>query len=314
MNSIPGTHESDRPPLPEGWVYTDDLEWSKPRPSGLRLRRVLVGVIVALVIVCAAGLVVANAQRHYSTGVNALHRGDYVKAQEELAAASLLVAPYRDSAVLEDQAENKVQLDAERTFAADQRESAVATAFESAAAALKARDAGHFTAALVPVAGATLRRVLRTNPDAQLEEQTLARGVATIVENALDAQRWGKAEVWTAALVALRPASPEAEAFKQKVEKGRVLSARLADAKEAVRRGEWRKALRLALGVAAVRKGFPGVSTVVAEARRELARGRARARAAASAAKQSSTTGGSTSSGSTSAGSSSGSTSAPAPP
>jgi hypothetical protein len=314
MNSIPGTHEPDRPPLPEGWVYTDDVEWSEPPPVGSGRRRLLLGAVVVLVAACLVGLVVANAQRHYSNGVAALLHGDYVQAQAEFNAASLVVVPYRDSAALAGQAGSEVQLEAERSFAADERESAVVGALERAASALTDRDAAQFMATLVTVSGGDLETVLRTDRAAQKAERALARGVTAIVKNALDKQDWGKAEVWTAALLALRPSSPEAEVFSEKVRKGRVLTARLADAKNAARHGDWRKALRLALGVTAVRKGFPGASSVVAEARRELAQERARARAAASAAAQAAANSSAAASGSSSSGSPSGSSSAPAPP
>jgi hypothetical protein len=314
MNSIPGTHEPDRPPLPDGWVYTDDVEWSDPRSVGTGRRRLLLGGVVVLVAACLVGLVVANAQRHYSNGVAALQRADYARAQAEFNAASLVVVPYRDSAALAGQAGSEVQLEAERSFAADERESAVVDALESAGSALDDRDAVLFMAALAKVSGGDLEAVLRTDPAARKAERALARDVTAVVKNALDRQAWGKAEVWTAALLALRPSSPDAAVFSEKVRKGRVLTARLADAKDAARNGDWRKALRLALGVTAVREGFPGASSVVAEARRELARERARARAAASAAAQAAATSSAAASGASSSGSSSGSSSVPAPP
>jgi hypothetical protein len=300
-------------------VYTDDVEWHDPRPAELRRRRVLLGVVVALVIVCAVGLVVGNAQLHSSRGVAALHQSDYVRAQAELSASKLVLLPYRDSALLAEYAGDGVRLEAAKAFTSNARADAVTSALERAAAALEDRDAARFTDALVSVSDADLQKVLRGDSAAQAAEQTLAEGLTTIARNALRAQKWEKAETWASALLALRPASPEAADVSLKAEKGRELSARLADAGDAARRGEWRKALRLALGVAAVRKGFPGASTLIAEARRALARQRARAAAAASAAAQPAATGGTTSSGassssSSSSGSSSGSSSQPPPP
>jgi hypothetical protein len=317
MNSIPGTHEPDRPQLPEGWVYTDDVEWSEPKPAGMRRRLVLPGVVIALIAVCAVGFAFVNAQRHYARGVTALDNGDYSLAQTEFSAASLVGLPYRDAARLADQAGDRVRLQAATALAATERVQTVTAALTSAGTALKDHDAARFESALVSVPKADLQRVLRTDPDARKLGQALSGDVAAIVEGALNTQKWDKAESWTAALLALDPASPDAAAFTLKVKKGRELSARLADARDAGRRGEWRKALRLALGVAAVRKGFPGASSLIADARRELASQRARARAAASAAAQAAATTGAATSGSStgaSSGSSSGSSSAPAPP
>jgi hypothetical protein len=313
MNSIPGTQKSDRPPLPDGWVYTDEVEWSEPQPVKARRRRVLLGAVAILVAVLVIALVVLNAQRHYARGVAALQKGDYALAQTELSAATLLVLPYRDSARLADHAVAEARLEAAKTLAASERVRSVTGALESAATALKDRDPAQFTTAIDLVPRADLRVVLRRDAAAQRLGQSLSRDVATIVEDALRVQKWDKAEAWTAALLALRPDSSEAAAFTQKVKKGRALSARLSDARDAARRGEWRKALRLALGIAAVREGFPGTSSLIADARRELAGKRAKARAAARAATSTSASTGSTSSGSTS-GSSSGSSSAPAPP
>ena len=308
MSDTPG---SGRPPLPEGWVYTEDVEWSAPRTttSGPTRKRVWLGVVVALVAVCGAGLLVANAQRHYTRGVAALHEGAYVRAQAELSAARLVVVPYRDSALLEEHAADEVRLEAEETYTADARVDAVGTALKGAAAALKDRDAARFVDALSSVASDDLQNVLRSDPAARKAEQTLAQGLTTIVRTALSARKWDRAETWTAALLALEPASAEAATLSLKVKKGRELSGRLADARDAARRGQWRKALRLALGVAAVRRGFPGASTLIAEARRKLAPKPARTTAPASAATQPATTGGTTSSGS-----SSGSSSQPPPP
>jgi hypothetical protein len=314
MNSVPGTHHPERPPLPEGWVYTDEVEWQDPLATGQRRRRLIVAVVVAAIVVCIAGLLVANAQVHYSRGLAALDQGDYVRAQAELSAARLVVLPYRDSAQLADRAGNGIRLEAAKTQAVNESAAGVATALERAQAALERRDAAQFRAAVVSVPASEIQAVLSDDVSAQKAEQTLARGVTAIVENALRTQKWDKAETWTAALLALRPAAPEAVDFSLKVKKGRQLSARLAEARGAARRGEWRKALRLALGVAAVRKGFPGASAVIAEARRELAAKRTKANAAAAVATQPATTGSTTSATTSSSGSSSGSSSAPPPP
>ena len=48
---------------------------------------------------------------------------------------------------------------------------------------------------------------------------------------------------------------------------GEAAAPKLAEAKAAARRGEWRTALRLALAVTAVRKDFPGAAALVADAR-----------------------------------------------
>ena len=69
----------------------------------------------------------------------------------------------------------------------------------------------------------------------------------------------------------LEPSSAEAAALAAKAGTGEELSARLAEARDAARHGQWRKALRLALAVTAVREGFPGAASVIADARKALA-------------------------------------------
>jgi hypothetical protein len=312
MNSMPSTGKTDRPPLPEGWVYADDVEWQGPPEAPPSHKRALVAVVVAFLVACAVGLVVGNAQVHYSRGVAALHKGDYVRAQAELAGARLVLLPYRDSTLLAEQAGDQVRLDAANTFAAGERADAVDAALDSATAALQKRDADGFTDALVSVSAADLRKVVGSDSDEREAEQKLTEGVTAIVQTALKARKWDTAQTWAAALAALQPGSTQAADMALRAKKGRELSTRLADARDAARRGEWRKALRLALGVAAVRRGFPGTSTLIAEARRKLAPKKTKTASTATAATQTSTTGSTTSSGSPS-GSSSGSSQPPPP-
>ena len=105
----PGTTSPDLPELPPGWFYTDDVAWDDDGYSAHRVRRLIVGVAIAVVVAAAlAGLVIWNASAHYSRGVDALKSGSYAAAASELSAAKLIVLPYRDSKALADQARTKL--------------------------------------------------------------------------------------------------------------------------------------------------------------------------------------------------------------
>jgi len=99
----------------------------------------------------------------------------------------------------------------------------------------------------------------------------LAEDLAAASRRALGNAAWVRAGRFAAALLVLEPSSELAVALGARARTGEDLSAKLGKAKHAARRGEWRAALRLALAVLAVQKGFPGAAAVVADARDALA-------------------------------------------
>ncbi len=76
-----------------------------------RRRRVLVAGGAALVVVgllAAVGLLLLNADGHYSRGVAALEAGSYVQAGAEFSQAQVLGVAYRDASVLAVQAQREL--------------------------------------------------------------------------------------------------------------------------------------------------------------------------------------------------------------
>jgi hypothetical protein len=300
------------PPLPEGWRYADDSDWDDPYAPARKRRIALLALLAAIIVGIAIGLVVLNAAMHYSRGVAALRDRSYAKAATELSAAKLLVFPYRNAQSLVDQARHDLvaQVAAEQTARA--RVDAVTAAFDEAGAKLELGDAPAVLAALQPLPATDMQTALKGSAAARRTSRVLTQDLTTAARGALRQLQWDRADAFAAALLVLDPASQEAASLTAKAATGKELSARLAKAKDAARRGKWRTALRLALAVTTVRDGFPGAATVIADARKALApkpkRSPAPAAAAVAVTPPPAATGGSTT------GSSSGTSSQPPPP
>ena len=303
------------PDLPPGWRHTDDLEWADSQGQALRRRRLLIlglaGLAVAAVLF-AAGLFVLDANTHYSRGVAALESGAFARAQAELSQADILGVPYRDASVLVGQARRELTAQAAGDEAAAALTEEVGAALAQAASALKRQRAPQVLAGLGSVPAEDLQTVLAQDDVAAQTAAGLAKELTTEGRKALSSLEWGRAGRYAAALLLLDPSSVVAGEITAKAESGQNLSAKLADAKQAARAGEWRKALRLALAVQAARKDFPGVASLVADARAAL-KPEPQPTAAATVTTPATTT---TTSGGTSTGSgnSSGGSSEPPPP
>ena len=272
--SPPGTTARQLPELPDGWHYTDDLVWDDSQDSrGRRRLWLLVGIAVA-VAACVVGLVVFNAAGHYSRGVAALEDRSYGQAAAEFSAARLLVFPYRDAQLREEQAQRALTLQTADVAQAQARVERVSGALDEAAAALGARDAGAVLAALQAVSAKDLSAVVEDDADVRRAAAALGEDLTAAARLALRNQKWGRAGKYAAALLVLDPSAPEGAALADKATTGQKLSARLAAARDAARRGHWREALRLALAVTAAQKGFPGAAALVADARRRSRRSR----------------------------------------
>jgi len=305
------TTPAARPELPEGWRHTDDLDWDEPELRARR-RRLALLVLAALVVVGAVvALLVLNAQMHYSRGVAALHAREYDLAAAELAGATLYVLPYRDASLLADEARREALVGYAQQQDAAARVEAAGAALKQAAAALGGAGAPAVLSALQAVDTKDLKAARRDDSSVAAAAGALAHDVGAAAGQALKKFQWGRAETLAAALALLDPQSAAAADLADRAARGRALSARLAEARDAARHGEWRKALRLALAVTAAHKGFPGAASVVAEARKALKPKPAPSTATTTTTPSTST--GGTSSG-TSTGSSSGSSSQPPPP
>ncbi len=303
----PRTAPPAPPELPEGWHYAEDLDYKDPygRP---RWRRLMLPLLIGvLVLVGAIGLVALNAERHYSRGVAALDDRSYAQAAAELSSAKLLVIPYRDAQVLADEARRELAVQTADAAKARQRVDAVTAALDDAAARLDAGDAAGVLAALQALRPSDVRAALRGSAGAREAARALTQDLTAAAEEALGQLKWARAGRFAAALLVLRPSSAKAEALAARAGTGEELSARLAKARDAAHRGLWRRALRLALAVTAVREGFPGAAAVIADARKALAPKPA-AKPAATAATTTTTPA------ATSGGTSSGSSSQPPPP
>jgi hypothetical protein len=306
-----GTTVPPAPPeLPEGWHYTDDLVWEEPQG---RVRQRRIALVVLAVVVAAAAIValaVLNAQAHYSRGVAALHARDYALAAAQLSGATLYVLPYRDASLLADEARREASVSYARQEAAAARVSAARAALREASAALKTMSASAVLTALQAVDSQALQAAARDDQGVATAAGALTHEVGAAAGQALNKFEWGRAETLAAALALLDPKSAAASELAARATQGRTLSARLAEAQDAARHHEWRKALRLALAVSAAHKDFPGAAAVVAQARKAL-----KPKPAASSA--ATTTTPATSSGGTTSGASSGSSgssSQPPPP
>ncbi len=306
----PGTTPA-APPLPEGWCYTDDVVWDDPDATSRKRRIALLALLAAIILGAVIGLVVLNAATHYSRGVAALEDRSYAAAARELSAAKLLVFPYRNAQNLADQARRDLVAQVAAEQRAQARVDAVTAAFDAAGAKLELGDAPAVLAALQPLPATDVQAALKSSAAARRTSSVLTEDVTAAARAALRQLQWSRADALAAALLVLDPASQEAASVTAKAATGKELSARLAKAKDAARRGKWRTALRLALAVTAVRDGFPGAATVIADARKALApkpKPSPTPPAAAAAVTPPAPSGGSTS------GSSSGTSSQPPPP
>lgn len=305
--------QPSRPALPHGWRYSDEVETGDAYVVGRHRRRLALFIVVGVAIAVAiALLLVLNAQRHYSQGVVALEEGRYSDAVGEFSSADLLVIPYRDAAVLADEARGEILEETAGRQQAQARVDDVTGALTSAEAALQAGSGAGVVTALRAVSAGDLKAVLREDSGARQTADALAKDLTTEGRKALGRLEWGRAGRYAAALLLLDPSSVVAGEITTKAAAGEKLSAKLAAAKAAARDGQWRNALRLALAVQAAHKGFPGAASLVADAREALKpKPKPTAAATVTAPTTSTTTSGGTSTGS---GGSSGGSSGPAPP
>ena len=270
IHSSPGTTSHQLPELPVGWHYADDVVLDDSRASRGRRRLWLLAVVAVAVAACVVGLLVFNAAGHYSRGVAALQEKSYEQAAAEFSAARLLVFPYRDAHVREEQAQLALTVQMAEADEAQVRVERVSGALDEAAAALGARDSGGVLAALEAVRPGDLRAGLRDSIEARQAAAALGEDLTAAARLALQQPEVGPRRPVRRGAPGSRPIGARGAALADKATTGRQLSVRLGAARDAAQRGQWREALRLALAVTAAQQGFPGAAALVADARQAL--------------------------------------------
>lgn len=268
LAGAPAARQSE---LPEGWREAEPDYWADPHAPSARRGLWLRVAAVVVVVVAVIGVLVWVAAGHYARGVEALRAEAYSRAMGEFEAAKILIFPYRDAQALEQQAQSALQAEFAARQAADERTAAVVAGLERAAARLRAGDTTGVLAALDGIAPDDLRAATAAGAPAAEAAAKLTQDLAAASQKALQDAAWARAGSLAAALLALDPGNEQASSLAARALTGQRLKAKLGEAQDAARRGEWRTALRLALAVVAVRKDFPGAAALVADARVALA-------------------------------------------
>jgi hypothetical protein len=261
----------ESPDLPEGWRSAELADWKDPRLAARKRARAVRAALVLLSVALVIGGLFWIAATHYARGVEALKAHSYSTAVSEFSVARVLVFPYRDARSLEEQARRALLAEYARLDQAEARDAAVVAQLEDAGARLEAGDAAGVLIALQAIDADDVQATLAKSWTARESAGVLAANLAVASRSALDKAAWGRAGHFAAALLVLEPSSERGQTLEARARTGEELSAKLGEAKDAARRGEWRAALRLALAVLAIRKGFPGAAAVVADARDALA-------------------------------------------
>ncbi len=276
MNDSPHSASAPVPPalglsdLPAGWQQAERDEWADPYPAAGR-RRVALRIAVAVLLVSGViGALVWVAAGHYARGRDALADRAYSRAAGEFSAATVLVFPYRDARALEEQARQALQAETAAHEAEQQVVTAVVAELRGAGARLDAGDATGVLAALEAIPADELRAAVAASDEARQSAAALTKDIAAAASAALREAQWTRAGRFAAALLVLEPSSESASALAARAQTGEQLRAKLAEARDAARRDQWRVALRMALAVAAAQKGFPGAAALIADARAAL--------------------------------------------
>jgi hypothetical protein len=258
------------PDVPDGWQHAESAKWENLRAAVRSHRRAVQVVLLGLVLVCVVGLLVWNAAAHYARGVEALKAHAYYRAAYEFSAARVLVFPYRDAQILEDQAQRAAAAAAADAFRR-QGETRLVAQLEGVTARLRANDAGGVLTALQAIDAADLQTALAGDGTVPAIADTLAKAILAASRSALRSGAWSRAGRYAAALLVFEPSSQQAMNVVTQARTGQDLSNKLKQAKDAARHGKWQLALRTALAVLAAQKDFPGATAVVVDARKALA-------------------------------------------
>jgi hypothetical protein len=264
---------TDHPPaLPEGWRSADSAPpYDTATVSDWRRRAIGVVVAVALVAGGTLAILLLTAESHYDRGRVALQAGAYATAADEFARARPLGLPFRDAATLEQDARRTLAASAATRRLEAARNDAVLKQLDKAGARLRTGDPDGVLAALKKAEATDLRGVLSASSAARDVAGRLADGIAGATNAALKTRAWHRSDVLLAALLILEPGNTEASSLDKRIRAGQRLSATLAGARAAAKRGNWRTALRLVTAVLAADKSYPGAARLAARARVALA-------------------------------------------
>lgn len=236
-----------------------------------RRRRVRVRLLAAaaFVLAFAAGMaaLALNADAHYSRGKEALAGRQFGAAAEEFAAARILVFSYRDADALRARAESALARSAAVAESERHREQKVMRLIDAAAGDVARGDIAALTAALQEARRLVPSGTLSGSLEGADLVRELQEAMRQTADGAMDAGRWNDARRLALAMLIVDPGDKQAMTAKTSAETSLRLEAKLAAAHEAAARGEWRRALRLALQVLAVRSSFPGAQAFVDRAR-----------------------------------------------
>ena len=256
--------------LPPGWRSAEEEDWGDPYAAARRRSRILWALAATLIVALVIGFLVWSAAGRYARGVEALNDQAYSTAIIEFSMAKVLVFPYRDARSLEEQARRALEAEMASFEQEKTRTDTVVSQLDAAATRLDAGSASGVLAALRAIPGGELRTALGRSDAARAAADSLAAGLEAAARAALKGARWERAGRFAAALLVLEPSSEAALSLSDRAKTGEDLRAKLGEARDAARRGQWRRALRLALAVAAVRKDFPGAASLIADARAAL--------------------------------------------
>jgi hypothetical protein len=259
------------PELPAGWHQAEPDDWGDADGASRRRWLVVRATAAIVVVVGVLGVLVWVAAGHYSRGVAALEDRAYLRAIDEFASAKVLVFPYRDSSSLADEARRALQAETAAHEAKQSTTAGIVALLGAAQGRLEAGDADGVLATLDAIGADDLRSTIAASDSARESAAALGEGLVVAATAALQKAEWQRAGRFAAALLVLEPASEEAAALADRASTGQELKGKLAEARDAAARGNWREALRLALAVVAVRREFPGAAELVADARKALA-------------------------------------------
>lgn len=232
---------------------------------------VAAGVVMALVVLLAVWAV-RSAAGHYERGRQALGDERYAAAIQQFNAARIIVFSYRDAEALAAEAAAALNAGMRQESVRETRlEEAVRDYVKLAEANLGRDDGAGVERALADARDLVPRGALSADPVTLVVLHALSRRLDSMCRQALADGRWGSARTYVAALLAIDPGDRPGERLARRAERGERLQDRLDDARAAGRRGEWRRALRLATAVLDEWPGFPGAASLVREARRALA-------------------------------------------
>lgn len=278
VDEPPAAHVSTRPEY-EPLAPVIRLAPEPPEPDrytlALRRRRrrriVVVCVLGSATIAALTVWQVRSASAHYERGRRALADEQYYAAVQELGAAHIFGFSYRDADALAKEAREALDEGIAEAVRRARVEEAVRRLTERADAFVTRGAADDVLRVLTEARRRVPEGPLSSNEFTLGLLDTLARRVTQAADDAISRGRWGIAETYAVALRAIHPDDETALSLAVQARLGERLERKLTDARAAARRGEWRRALRLATAVLDAWPGFKGAAAVAGEARAALA-------------------------------------------